>query len=456
MVDEHLLAQDMNALSVQERNQLYEEVHGISEVIDETPEFVAKRLHEMREALSTLSKRPKVVRALSRAFFLQPNLAKDDNFHLIFLRAERFDPVQAAAKMARYFEHKAELWGEDKLVKRITLEDLGEKEMKHMHWGCVHTPVINSKGVRAFLFTPTANDDVSDWKAITRFQWYQWAAMVLEDEQAQKQGVVAVSRFTGFWRFPPSQILDWLVRAHHILRDFPVKILGNHFCYDSPMLKHFPPVLLSMAGKQLRLHTRTHFGSDLEIRYSLGSYGIRLPPEVSTYGPGQTNTDYINSYLTERRKIESDFYREEEETQDGSRLKPFLHPRSNDVLTGRGSPFRDWPGNVRLSTLVASYGEEYKTTTERIVKTVLALNTIKQIQEMGGRFLERTENGWVIVDDLVAKGKVNQLFRAHVRGQSTTTVATTSGSTSTNNISDEILAKEDDDEARAKRARTRE
>jgi hypothetical protein len=40
--------------------------------------------------------------------------------------------VKAAAKMARYFNNKLELWGDAKLVKRLTLEDLGEKEMENL------------------------------------------------------------------------------------------------------------------------------------------------------------------------------------------------------------------------------------------------------------------------------------------------------------------------------------
>lgn len=444
--DGDILAQEMNALSVQERDRLYEEVHGISEgVIEETPELVAASLKEMREELARLTKRAKIVRPVSRAFFLQPTLASDDNFHLLFLRCERFDTIEAAAKMARYFDHKALLWGEEKLVKRITLEDLGEKEMQHMQWGSVQTPVVNNKGVRCFLFTPTANYDISDWKAFVRYEWYQMMTMILEDEQVQKRGIVTVSRYTGQWLFSPTQIIDMLMRGYVVLRDFPIKILGNHVCIDSPALNHFPSIFNTMAGKQLRLHTRTHFGADLELQYSLMTFGIRLPHQVVTNddGPRKMGDPFIQSYLEERRRIEAEWDRQAKENHDGSSsLKPLLHPRPEDVIMGRGRPFRDWPGNTLLTRLVAGHANDYRTATDRIYKTILAVDTMKRIQETGGQFIERIDTGWVIMDDAVVKPKVNQLLRAHARDQrgdddemmmilGNTTATPTSGTSST-------------------------
>lgn len=443
---ERLFSQEMNALTVKERDRLYEEVHGIfHDGIDETPEFVKESLEKMREALTNIARRPK--KALNRAFFLQPDLAADDAFHLIFLRAERFDPFNAATKMCRYFEHKLELWGEEKLVKRITLEDLGEKEVQHMNQGSVQTAVVNSKGVRAFIFIPNANEDISDWKAYTRYLWYQIMTLVLEDQDVQRRGMVTVS---WYGQRSVRQMLDWIVKSIHITKDWPLRINSTHVCLESSVWEQFFRAVYTLGGRHFRLRSRKHFGSDLEVQYSLRSFGIRLPSNIFGNSQGQRNQTSINSYLEERRSIESEFFRQEKQDQVGSVQKPYRYPKVQDVLLGRGQPFRDWPGNRRLASIVAADADGYRSAA-RLDKRILALKIVVLIQ-MTGQFIERTDHGWVIVNDMVAKEKINQLFRAHVRDQRAATTLTPSNNDSREQESDD----EDDFDVapgNAKRAR---
>jgi hypothetical protein len=110
----------------------------------------------------------------------------------VFLRAEHFDPVKAAGKMARYFNNKLELWGDAKLVNRLTLDDLGEKEMEHLYAGSTQFTPVNEGGLQAAYFLLSANKDISDWKAITRYMWYQILSFILENEEAQKRGNVGL------------------------------------------------------------------------------------------------------------------------------------------------------------------------------------------------------------------------------------------------------------------------
>jgi hypothetical protein len=63
-----------------------------------------------------------------RKLFLKPSIQKDLKFKLMFLRADQYNARQAAEWMAKYYSHKLYLFGEDTLVKKITLDDL-ESEM---------------------------------------------------------------------------------------------------------------------------------------------------------------------------------------------------------------------------------------------------------------------------------------------------------------------------------------
>jgi hypothetical protein len=120
--------------------------------------------------------------------------------------------------------------------------------------------------------------------------------------------------------------------------------------------------------------------------------------------------DRTLTYVEERRRIEAELSRQEAQDQDGSSLKPFHHPAANDVLLGRGHPFQKWPGNTRLHRVVADRTIQYVSAVKRIDKTIIALTILSVINEEGN-FIERTENGWLVMnDDSVAKEKICQNF----------------------------------------------
>jgi hypothetical protein len=131
--DSIMHAQELNELSPQERERVSEEVHGVAKFPDETEELLAKCLEQFKEAVANVnvSKR----RALDRALFYRPSILTDTSFHLLFLRADQYHPTKAAHRMAKYFGDKLALFGEDKLVKKIVLEDLNETDRKVLDTG---------------------------------------------------------------------------------------------------------------------------------------------------------------------------------------------------------------------------------------------------------------------------------------------------------------------------------
>jgi len=116
------LAVDMNALSFAERQAVEEDIHGVADVIEQTPHFVAAKIEEMKEALGRLTALQR--QAWDRVVFLRPALAEDLKSYLMFLRARRFRAVDAAGAMAAYFQAKRDLFGEDLLIHRITWNDV--------------------------------------------------------------------------------------------------------------------------------------------------------------------------------------------------------------------------------------------------------------------------------------------------------------------------------------------
>ena len=129
-----LLVKELNQLSVQERDNLYEEIHGVAKVQDETPEYRAEALKLLWGKLKGLPRRKK--HAFNRALFLKPSLEQDEDFLMMFLRADRFDAEKAALRLTRYFDCKLDLFGESKLVKKITMDDLSPDDMESVNSGC--------------------------------------------------------------------------------------------------------------------------------------------------------------------------------------------------------------------------------------------------------------------------------------------------------------------------------
>ena len=88
------------------------------------------------------------------------------------------------------------------------------------------------------------------------------------------------------------------------------------------------------------------------------------------------------------------------------------YPGPNDVLLGRGRPFQEYIGNRQFISLVEAERERYQRTEDKFEKTCISIDIVKKIQDIGGRFLDRTEEGWEVVNDVTAREKASRAFRA--------------------------------------------
>jgi hypothetical protein len=131
IVSDSELARRLQELSVKERNQLYEEIHGVASIPDEEPVIVETRLAQLDDEITRIRDKPAYLKAL----FLAPRRVKSRAFRMMFLRAAEFDPREAAARMVQHYENKLELFGESLLGKDITLEDLSEDDVVALQTG---------------------------------------------------------------------------------------------------------------------------------------------------------------------------------------------------------------------------------------------------------------------------------------------------------------------------------
>jgi hypothetical protein len=127
-----LLAKEMNQLSVEEREKVLEDIHGISRIVDEPQEFIEAYIALLEEELTNISSKA--------AYDLASSMSKEHisskSMRLMFLRVESYDPYTAAFRMVRFFDEKCELFGADKLTKDITLHDLDPDDLITFESGC--------------------------------------------------------------------------------------------------------------------------------------------------------------------------------------------------------------------------------------------------------------------------------------------------------------------------------
>ena len=73
----------------------------------------------------------------------------------MFLRAENYNPYNAASRMVRFFDEKCELFGADKLTKDITLDDLDPDDIAALENGFFQLlPEKDCAGRKVFCVFP--------------------------------------------------------------------------------------------------------------------------------------------------------------------------------------------------------------------------------------------------------------------------------------------------------------
>jgi hypothetical protein len=186
-----VIAQAMTQLSVQEREQAYEDMHGVSETVQETPELIATSLRQMEQCLQNIHHKP----AYNLAITIRADYVQDRTFRLMFLRAVRFDPELAANRLIKLLDWKLKIFGEETLCKwHIGLEDLDDDSRFMLESGLVQVlPERDSRGRVIFVISP--NNVLRFYRNSQSFlqMAYYCAMIVAEDETNQMSGVVSVS-----------------------------------------------------------------------------------------------------------------------------------------------------------------------------------------------------------------------------------------------------------------------
>eukprot|EP00980_Cylindrotheca_fusiformis_P002560 scaffold607_cov109-Cylindrotheca_fusiformis.AAC.6 len=405
---DRIVAAEMEKLSLREREKVYEDVHGVSDVVQETPELIASCLEQMDREINLINEKD----AYEQAKLQSLDLVTNRKFRLAFLRCTSFNPKRAALHLVKYFGYKLELLGTEKLGSYpVALGDIGVAATRIVELGAVQVlPNRDSKGRAVVVFSPSVLEPMMEQgdpiPIMAKAIWYSMS-MLSEDEETQKMGVVGVLIMSGLSERHEIHHRKLLWRITIIGQVLPFRLVCLHYCNTTS--SSFPSALLSMVALMVhsivRVRIRTHNGSHTECLYKLMSFGIPVQEFPFTEKGDVQRTNHVN-WMKQRRKKET--YLSKYPPIEGA----VILPSNYDVLWGRGKHVFRHPGNRLLYELVETYYDQYNQLSKD-GKTSLADQLVAVVHGFSGRFmkLDKESGMWVEVSIIEAREKVTHRFR---------------------------------------------
>ena len=129
-----LLSNELRSMSLQQRENILHEIHGVDDIIKEDPTFVELKFQELNEQLDVYCKENKAAARdngdvdsdpLYYVLHHSPDYVRNSKFMKMFLRSVKWDVPMAVNRLRLFFTEKQHLFGTESLGRDITLvEDL--------------------------------------------------------------------------------------------------------------------------------------------------------------------------------------------------------------------------------------------------------------------------------------------------------------------------------------------
>lgn len=426
---ENLLTQELLKLSTNDRNAMHEEIHGVGCLaIPETPELLSKSLQEFQQEIdrtekhdSFLSKkkaynmillrrekemernnriqqnhqwlesevnadRPSMassIAAVSLATMEQTTCVytnnhyalDDDDFRLRFLRVELFDVPKAVTRFLNYLNFVHEFWGEIALERPVYMKDvLKDKGLRSYLKKGFHQvlpfPDRSGRKVRVNLgaFLNLTTNMPKKGVDLTKIMFYITDAATRDCVESQRLGLVNIFEIQNWENFSvtsreQNQLMNKLTAS------VPARYASLHICapdipfFRSAFRSNLIMTCLNAVTQKLRI--RFTFGTKMECRYKMKSYGIpiELYPLTETEN---IKTNIFNQWIKTRQLLDD----KDAALRGGKRggeddLSGAIEaadivecPCLNDVVFRQGSSSLDNPGNAIFRLLVLKYFED--------------------------------------------------------------------------------------------------
>mmetsp|Transcript_37089 Transcript_37089/g.89889 ORF Transcript_37089/g.89889 Transcript_37089/m.89889 type:complete len:764 (+) Transcript_37089:1849-4140(+) len=206
------LARDLLGLSLEQRNQVMRDLHGTIFLLPEDPSEISEKLLTMEQEVRRIvaedspNQNDDTLRggggsgvgqyrlAYTEAENISTECVHDKKFRLMFLRADRYNPVKAARRLVDFFEIKKTLFGHEKLCKRITLMDLLQDDETKACLESGRYQISRYRDSSGRQIVANNGSRGQEFSALTcsRVSFCLYMKIVEDDDDAQRRGVVWV------------------------------------------------------------------------------------------------------------------------------------------------------------------------------------------------------------------------------------------------------------------------
>ena len=313
-----LLVQELEKMSLQEREQVLYEIHGVDDKMKETTELVQKSLRELNQMLDEESSK---INAANHAVASHPTpdestenplqyvlryqttktrYVRSGPFLLMFLRSERYDPTLAFTRLKLFLRFKASLFGLESLQREhVTFDDMikdGEDSDTMKTLLCGYTQVLKQRdrAGRAIWFSLTHLRFDKPFDSICKTWFYLIMGEIQNNVETQLNGIIVV-RFdygerpdnsnnnvgpggpSGGPAVAKTSSIDHYKKFQELITALPFRLISIHICNIKPLsvIQKVISEGVASVGKQARTRIRFHNGRSL-FPISKGSMPCRM------------------------------------------------------------------------------------------------------------------------------------------------------------------------------------
>jgi len=402
----------MLSLSVQDRNDINEEIHGVRCLaIEETPELLERSLSKMSTALEHIPPAAKKAYSKSMELFPLTTYAMDRDFRLRILRCELFDVLKASTRLVKYMDFVMEIFGQDRvelLERPIHLKDLEEEEETYnfLRSGSLQLLSYRDRSGRRIGVVFLTNIMLS-YSVYARLRVYTYIWLTASnDVESQKKGMIGIALPAGgdvsFSPTMPSK--EDIMLQHKFYSACPMRICALHLCFPDSFFYTVCWKLVALTvGEKNKRRLKFNMGTVIELKYNLMSYGV-LPDLLPLTETGNIKLKNHLQWIQARKLIDEKKY-----NQDSIVECPALH---DVVFKKAGKSWRLHPGDVYFRGLIESKHREHLMSNQTEKKELVWL-IVEEIESRKGRFVAWDERGWWVEvrERLEIRKKVAIAFR---------------------------------------------
>ncbi len=181
-VVDSLMASELNALSMKEREKHMERLHCIvNDDFEETPEMIHEALVALHAELLMIPQKD----AYNQAWHINRQYVEDPKFRLMFLRADRFNPKKAAERLVLFLTKKREFFGEASMVRSVTLNDLTTDDIDGLKAGFMQVLPVRDRAGRLVIIDmhlvgpKLYKSDMAAVRSLINTSWFGESTLIL-------------------------------------------------------------------------------------------------------------------------------------------------------------------------------------------------------------------------------------------------------------------------------------